>query len=113
LAGESLLFPFLLLEAKSGKSADDWHSIWLQSAFPIRTFLQTQQRLYKMAGCPPKWESGPLVWFVSNKGQDWSVSLAYIAEEKVRNDTTTQDFHVSLEFNRLPCGSVLTILSEL
>lgn len=38
-AGEPLLFPFLILEAKSAKG-EDFHSIQLQTAFPIRTLLK-------------------------------------------------------------------------
>lgn len=78
--GEPLYFPFLLLEAKSGKSDCDWESIRLQSAFPIWTFLQTQQRLRTAAGPSSKWVSGPLVWFLMNRGEDWSVSVAYLSD---------------------------------
>jgi hypothetical protein len=48
--GRPLLFPFLVVEAKSSKSDDDWHSIKLQTAFPIFTFLEVQQSLRLAAG---------------------------------------------------------------
>ncbi|KAH7000644.1 hypothetical protein EDB80DRAFT_114877 [Ilyonectria destructans] len=81
--GEQLHFPFLLLEAKSGKSDCDWDSIRLQSAFPIWTFLQTQQRLRTAAGASSKWLSGPLVWFLMSKGEAWSVSVTYLSGRAV------------------------------
>lgn len=75
--GESLLFPFMVMEAKSGKSNDDWHSIRLQSCFSVFTFLEHQQKLKSANGRRSKWESGPLVWFFMNKGEDWRVCVAF------------------------------------
>ena len=75
--GHPILFPFLVIEAKSGKAADDWHSIKLQTAFPIYTFLETQQSLKRATGSRSKWKSGPLVWFFMNKGEDWRLCAAY------------------------------------
>ncbi|KAL2127143.1 hypothetical protein VTI74DRAFT_11257 [Chaetomium olivicolor] len=75
--GEALLFPFLVVEAKSGTASDDWHSIRLQTAFPIYTYLNTQQSLRLATAQKSKWTSGPLVWFFMSKGDDWRVCLAY------------------------------------
>ena len=71
--GEPLLFPFLILEAKSEKGSDDWDSIEKQTAFPIRTLLKLQQDLYEYTIEKSRWHDGPLVWFLSNKGEDWRV----------------------------------------
>ena len=75
--GEALLFPFLVVEAKAGNAPDDWHSIRLQTAFPIYTYLNTQQSLRMCSGQRSKWASGPLVWFFMSRGEDWRVCLAY------------------------------------
>lgn len=93
--GEPLYFPFLLLEAKSGKSGSDWESIRLQSAFSIWTFLQTQQRPRTVAGASSKWSSGPLVWFLMNRGEDWSVSVAYLSDRAVTSGLTEKSGCVS------------------
>lgn len=74
--GHPLLFPFLVVEAKSSKSSDDWHSIKLQTAFPIYTFLEVQQCLQKATGQRSKWKAEPLVWFLMNKGEDWVLCAA-------------------------------------
>ncbi len=71
--GEPLLFPFLILEAKSEKGSDDWDSIEKQTAFPIRTLLKLQHDLYQQTNDQSIWRDGPLVWFLSNKGENWRV----------------------------------------
>ncbi|KAK6542678.1 hypothetical protein TWF694_006622 [Orbilia ellipsospora] len=75
--GESLLFPFMVIEAKSGSALDDWASVRLQTAFPIYTYLNVQQSLKSANGQKSMWKSGPLVWFFMSKGDDWRLSLAY------------------------------------
>jgi hypothetical protein len=75
--GCPLLFPFLVVEAKSGKSGDDWHSIKLQTAFPIYTFLENQRSLRLAMGQRSSWHAGPLVWFFMNKWEDWHLCIAY------------------------------------
>ncbi|KAL3447457.1 hypothetical protein BJX65DRAFT_277428 [Aspergillus insuetus] len=76
--GKPLLFPFLVVEAKGSKASDDWHSICLQTAFPIYTFLNVQQSLRAKAGHQLSGlTSGPLVWFIMSRGEDWRVYLAY------------------------------------
>lgn len=42
---EPLLFPFLILEAKSGKSSSGFREIQMQTAFPIFALLKLQQDL--------------------------------------------------------------------
>ena len=75
--GHPLLLPFLVIEAKSGKRGCEWDEIRLQTAFPIFTFLQAQNSLRLANGERSKWQSGPLVWFLMNKGADWRVCAAY------------------------------------
>lgn len=86
-SGDELLYPFLVLEAKSGMSDCDWHSIQMQTAFPIRTFLETQNRLRTEAGSQGEPRSAPLVWFFGNRGEDWRVSVAYMVKGKPRAGT--------------------------
>lgn len=83
--GDELLYPFLALESKSSTADCDWYSIQLQTAFPIRTFLETQRRLQDAArsqqsDLPAPSESAPLVWFFANRGEDWRISMAYISD---------------------------------
>jgi hypothetical protein len=92
-SGEPILFPFLVLEAKAGNAPDDWHSIRLQTAFPVYTYLNAQQSLRSAAVHKSRWRSGPLVWFFMNRGEDWRVCLAYQsnppANRTVRSSHTT------------------------
>jgi hypothetical protein len=95
LEGEPLLFPFLFLEAKSGLSSDDWHSIKLQTCFPIRTALEIQRGLQAANGTSTKWEARPLVWFLMSKGEDWRLCSAF----------TTEDAGGNQSDNKMPCVS--------
>ncbi|KAH9209820.1 hypothetical protein DL95DRAFT_449142 [Leptodontidium sp. 2 PMI_412] len=93
--GDKLLFPFLVLEAKSGTSDSDWYSIQMQTAFPIKAFLDTQDRLRRATGRRSKWHAGPLVWFFANKGEDWRLSAAYMEQGHPRAGVTgTVDYLV-------------------
>lgn len=74
--GDELLYPFLVLEAKSSTADCDWNSIQLQTAFPLRTFLETQRRLQDAA----KSQQQPLVWFFANCGEDWRISIAHMTD---------------------------------
>ncbi len=79
---EPVHFPFLVLEAKSEKGADSLTDAALQTAFSIRKLLVIQDDLRRAAvGAAAGWDAGPLVWFLSNKGEDWSVCIAYIETE--------------------------------
>lgn len=93
--GDRQLFPFLVLEAKSGSTSDDWHSIQMQTAFSIRTLLETQNRLRAAAGSLSKWQSGPLVWFFSNRGEDWRLSAAYVEAGLAKPNTIGNVDYVS------------------
>ncbi|KAJ5738051.1 hypothetical protein N7493_001206 [Penicillium malachiteum] len=78
--GDSLIFPFLLLEAKSGKSANsDWHSVQLQSAFPVRTLLCAQESLRDMSKPHANQQlQDPLLWLLMNRGEDWRICAASV-----------------------------------
>ena len=74
---DPLLFPFLILEAKSAKG-NSWDEIQTQTAISLRTLLQLQQKLEDFAEPDISWESGPLVWFLSNKGEEWRVAASFV-----------------------------------
>ncbi|CAM1508637.1 Fc.00g054850.m01.CDS01 [Cosmosporella sp. VM-42] len=93
--GDPILFPFLIMEAKSGTSATDWHSIQLQTAFPIRTFLEAQHHLRTTSGDLSHRQLEPLVWFLSNKGEDWRLSIAYTRNGTPKSGTVGEiDYRV-------------------
>lgn len=93
--GEPIVFPFLALEAKSEKGRDAFSDIETQTAFTIRSLLTLQEDLRRAAGEDSEWESGPLVWFLANKGEQWRVAAAYIDYKAgIRN-------HVSMPLFRL------------
>ncbi|KAK3297244.1 uncharacterized protein B0H64DRAFT_431222 [Chaetomium fimeti] len=71
-------FPFFVLEAKSEKGADSFSDAAYQTAFAIRELLLLQENLRAAAGEDREWDAGPLVWFLSYKGEEWKVSIAYI-----------------------------------
>jgi hypothetical protein len=83
--GDQISFPFLLLEAKCAKAGEsDWDSILLQSAFPVRSFLRVQKSLQDITGTCSKWQAGPLVWLLMNRGEDWRVCAASIHDDGVQ-----------------------------
>jgi hypothetical protein len=79
--GEPIVFPFLALEAKSEKGRDGFSDVEMQTAFTIRALLKLQGDLRNATGEDSEWESGPLVWFLSYKGEQWRVAAAYIEYE--------------------------------
>ena len=81
---EPIHFPFLLLEAKSEKSSDSFSDAENQTAFSIRELLKLQDDLRLASGDSAEWEAGPLVWFLSFKGEEWRVCIGYLA---TRGDT--------------------------
>jgi hypothetical protein len=76
--GEPVIFPFLVIEAKSEKGRDSFSDIEVQTAFSIRTLLKLQQDLRDAAGYDNESEASPLVWFFSYKGEQWRVSAAFV-----------------------------------
>jgi hypothetical protein len=80
--GEPVIFPFLVVEAKSEKGRDSFSDIEVQTAFTIRTLLKIQQDLRDAAGEESESEPSPLVWFFSYKGDQWRVSAAFVENER-------------------------------
>ncbi|KAF4422197.1 hypothetical protein F53441_14301 [Fusarium austroafricanum] len=75
--GEPIVFPFLVIEAKSEKSGHSFTDTQVQTAFAIRELLIIQQQLAKAAEEDEHWDAGPFVWFLSYRGEHWRVSAAY------------------------------------
>ena len=69
-----MLYPFLILEAKSGVGGTGFEAIETQTAFPIRTCLKLQQDLRQRSGVP----LDPLLWFLSFQGDEWRVAACVI-----------------------------------
>ncbi|TXC03268.1 hypothetical protein FocTR4_00000146 [Fusarium oxysporum f. sp. cubense] len=78
LDGDPLVYPFLVIEAKSEKGSDAFTDTQVQTAFAIRELLSIQQELAHVANENEEWDGGPLVWFLSYKGEQWRVFAAYI-----------------------------------
>ncbi|KAJ3533995.1 hypothetical protein NM208_g7734 [Fusarium decemcellulare] len=76
--GEAIILPFLVLEAKSEKGGDSFTDMEVQTAFAIRQILLLQHGLYQAADEHEDEGSGPLVWFLSNKGEQWRVAIGYV-----------------------------------
>lgn len=76
--GEPIVFPFLILEAKSEKGPDSFTDIQVQTAFAIRELLSIQHNLGQAAEENEEWDGGPLVWVLSYKGEHWRVGAGYI-----------------------------------
>jgi hypothetical protein len=64
-----VLYPFLIIEAKSEKRSTGFEYIETQTAFPIRTLLKLQKDLSIASGV----SLNPLVWFLANQGDKWVV----------------------------------------
>lgn len=80
---DQVLFPFLVLEAKS-ETGDSFDDIEIQTAFAIKKLLDIQHKLHQKTGAKSQWQSGPLVWFLSNRGHDWRIAAACV---DVHDDT--------------------------
>lgn len=68
------LYPFLVVEAKSGGRTIGFEGIEAQSAFPLRTCLMLQERLRISSGV----NLDPLVWFMPYQGDIWRVSACVV-----------------------------------
>ncbi|KIW91594.1 uncharacterized protein Z519_07561 [Cladophialophora bantiana CBS 173.52] len=75
-----LLFPFLLLEAKSEKSSDGFSKIDSQSGFGLRNLLQLQRNLEHATIENRQSGMKPLVWYLAYRGEVWRLSGAYVEE---------------------------------
>ncbi|KAF5676902.1 hypothetical protein FHETE_1964 [Fusarium heterosporum] len=79
--GDPLVFPFLVIEAKSEKGSDSVSDTQVQTAFAIRELLSIQLQLTQAAEQDMDRDGGPLVWFLSYKGEQWRVSAAYVHDQ--------------------------------
>ncbi|KIX06830.1 uncharacterized protein Z518_04806 [Rhinocladiella mackenziei CBS 650.93] len=79
---QPLLFPFILLEAKSEKSPDAFSKINLQTGFAIRALLELQRNLAHATVENRQSGMKPLVWFLSYRGESWRLSGAYVEERE-------------------------------
>jgi hypothetical protein len=73
-ADGKILYPFLIIEAKSEKGSPGFESIESQTAFPIRSLLQLQGKLARHSGI----KINPLLWFLANQGDEWRVYAAVV-----------------------------------
>ncbi|KAB8200756.1 hypothetical protein BDV34DRAFT_232037 [Aspergillus parasiticus] len=74
---EPLLFPFLIIEAKSDTVGDS-AAAEMQTAFCIRRLLMLQDELRAATGEESLWKTGPLVWFFVWHGHDWIIKAGFI-----------------------------------
>ncbi|PIG89931.1 hypothetical protein AARAC_003547 [Aspergillus arachidicola] len=78
--GERLLFPFLIMEAKSGKHGD-MAAAEMQTAFCIRRLLRLQHELRNAGECRDG-TFEPLVWFLSWSGERWNVAGCFVKDTR-------------------------------
>jgi hypothetical protein len=79
---EPLLFPFLIVEAKSEKSPDCFTDIEDQTGFAIRALLKLQDDLRSATRVACQSKSEPLVWFLSCRGENWRVAAAHVEQDR-------------------------------
>lgn len=82
-ADGNVLYPFLIIEAKTEKGGSGFASIETQTAFPMRTCLKLQQELCRASGV----KLDPLVWCLACQGDEWRVSVAVIEQDKFVSPT--------------------------
>ena len=82
--GVPLHFPFLIHEAKSEKSANNFEETEIQTALPIKQALHLQQSLKDTRGNMANVPEGPLVWFTANRGETWRVYAGTVYEDEGR-----------------------------
>jgi hypothetical protein len=76
--GNSLLFPFLVIEAKS-RNGDSFNACNRQAALPILKMLKIQEDLQMKSQMTLEY-GGPLVWYIAFRGEDWRLSMCYISK---------------------------------
>jgi len=93
---ESLIFPFLILEAKSEQS-DGFEQIQCQTAFPIQALLKLQDNLQRKAiGVSTP---APFLWFLACRGDAWRVYGCYIRDKEPESLVSNCRFFVIPVFN--------------
>ncbi|KAJ6035894.1 hypothetical protein N7540_000173 [Penicillium herquei] len=76
--GEPLLFPFIIIEAKSskGRSRAETH---MQSAFCIQRLLKIQRDLFDATGDEGiQWEAEQLIWYIATRGEQWDLYAGFV-----------------------------------
>ncbi|KAJ4359985.1 uncharacterized protein N0V89_000544 [Didymosphaeria variabile] len=76
--GSQLLFPFLVVEAKSEKGVASFEQMELQTCFPIQNSLQLQLELLETQGNTMGVPGGPLVWYLAYRGEDWRLYAGHV-----------------------------------
>lgn len=74
-----LLFPFLVIEAKSERGEPN-SACNRQTAFPIWKMLKIQEELQFKSHQTPEY-GGSLLWYISYRGAEWSLSGCYTVEK--------------------------------
>ena len=78
---EPLVYPFLILEAKSEKSSSGYADIQTQTLFPILSLLKLQDELSTQVIERGNNYFAPLVWFLGYRGDGWRVYGCYEEED--------------------------------
>lgn len=97
---DPLLFPFLVLEAKSESSSRGFDAILTQTFFPIRALLKLQDdlRLYVPEG-EPAFE--PLVWFLASRGDAWRLYCGTVVKGENGDPTKYVSYPAMKERSKL------------
>jgi hypothetical protein len=91
--GVPLHFPFLIHEAKSGRSTNSFEEIEIQTALPIKRALHLQQVLRETRGNTVDVPGGPLVWFTANRGETWRVYAGTVYEDDGRTHYVSETYN--------------------
>jgi hypothetical protein len=81
----SAVFPFLIAEAKTSKSTENFDDMEKQTGPVVYDSLKLQQQLKTSCDSGICYES-PLVWIICYKGSFWRVAAGYI--DPTRGDNT-------------------------
>ena len=94
----TLHFPFLIHEAKSEKSANNFEEIEIQTALPIKRALYIQQIFKETRGNTVDVPGGPLVWFTANRGETWRVYAGTVYEDDGRANYVSETCNRTLMY---------------
>jgi hypothetical protein len=78
--GNLLLFPFLIIEAKSGSGAG-FNACDEQTSSPIVQMLKVQEALQAKSQVTLEY-GGPLMWYIAYREEDWRLSGCFINGSK-------------------------------
>lgn len=83
----TLLYPFLVLEAKREKGAPGFRSVEMQTAFPIRSMLHLQHQLRRTSDQ----RLDPMVWFFAFQGDIWRLYGCTLDNDRVVRRPSGED----------------------